>query len=239
VLRLAPSFGADGIVAKEGIRRLTDLRGKRVAYVEEEPPHFLLLALAEKARAEGFDLIKEVKEWLPTTAEDAKRFYVAGKDDDGKRVDAAITWEPHLSKAWREGGGSIIASSKDLPDTIVDILTVEEGYLSKHPNNVTRLIRGWFRALEILKPGNPRRDDAIGYICKEFTMTREEYEALAPLSPCSSVEENVAFFDTRDGNPNRFRVLMSDAQRRWNELRNPTIKLNVDPRAYASLFSGI
>jgi serine/threonine protein kinase len=227
VLRLAPSVGADGIVAKEGIRRLTDLHGKRVAYVEEEPPHFLLLALAEKAGAEGF-VMKKV-DWLPTTAEDAKRFYVAGKDDDGNRVDAAITWEPHLSKAKREGGGNIIASSANLPDTIVDILTVEEGYLNKRPNNVTRLIRGWFRAVEILKPGNPRRDEAIGYICKEFGMTREEYEALAPLSPCSSVQENVAFFDTRDANQNRFRVLMSEAQKRWNELRNPTIKLNVDP----------
>jgi NitT/TauT family transport system substrate-binding protein len=222
VLRLAPSLGADGIVAKEGIDRLTDLHGRPVAFVQVEPPHFMLLALA--AQTPGFNLDKV--QLRSSTAEGAAQLYINGE------VDAAITWEPHITEAVSRRGGRVIASTKEVPGTIVDILTVEAGYLEKHPENVAKMIRGWFRAVDILRPGHPRRGEAIKHVCRVFgEMTPFEFEQLEPLSPYSSVEENVEFFSPRDGGPSRFRALMSAAQDRWNSRYSSDFKLNVDPEA--------
>src|SRR5262249_46622038 len=153
----------------------------------------------------GFNI--DLVDLRPATAEEARDLFIRGTDTDGVPIVAAITWEPHLDEAKRKGNGHILHSSEELPNTIVDILTVEEGYLKQRPDNVKKLIRGWFRAVNILKPDNPQKEErevAIGHVCRAFGMSRKEYDSLAPLSPCSSVDENIAFFDPRGGETNEF-----------------------------------
>src|SRR5207237_1277180 len=63
-------------------------------------------------------------------------------------VDAAVTWEPYLSKAARKAGSHILVTSKDTPGLIVDVFTVRDDYLRKHPDAVKGFIRGWYRAVK-------------------------------------------------------------------------------------------
>src|SRR5262249_2905699 len=133
-----------------------------------------------------------------------------------------------LTRAARDGKGRILATSADVRNTIVDILSVDENYLGTYPHNVTKLIAGWFRAIDILKPGHPQRDEAIRHICQFFNWTRQEYEELSPLAPIADRAENEEFFQMKDGS-SPFRKLMLHAQDRWNSELPVTKKLKINP----------
>jgi NitT/TauT family transport system substrate-binding protein len=148
---------------------------------------------------------------------------------DGK-VDAAVTWEPHLSRAEKDGKGHILASSKnvDVENTIVDVLTVDNQYLVDKQANVEKLIKGWFKAVEYLRPGDAKRNAAIEEVCKVFGWHRDEYNTLIDSAPYADFNENRKFFESNAGS-SEFQKLMRTAQNRWNSELTNTNKLNVNP----------
>jgi NitT/TauT family transport system substrate-binding protein len=219
VLKLATSIGADGVVVRDDITSLKDLYGKRVAWVQDEPPHFLLLALAEKYLVD----LKQIT-WANGDATEAADRFINEKD-----YVAAVTWEPELSRAKDKGGGRVLLSSADVPDTIVDCLSIQADYIKEKPENVRKLIRGWFRAVDMLKLDNPERKKYVETFCNFFPpMTVEEYERIAPLAPVADMNENYEFFN---GENSKFRELMQSAQERWNrELIGSSHPLHVNPK---------
>ena len=88
------SIGADGIIATNEIKTLADLKGKKVAFENGSPSHLLLSYLLDQQGLTTKDLV-EVN--LP--APDAGASFVSGS------VEAAVTWEPWLSKAVERPGG--------------------------------------------------------------------------------------------------------------------------------------
>ena len=56
--------------------------------------------------------------------------FVSGK------VDAAVTFEPWLSKAKERKDGKVLISSADAPGVIVDTVSVNETYLKNNPENM-------------------------------------------------------------------------------------------------------
>src|ERR1022692_1391245 len=53
---------------------------------------------------------------------------VAGAAFLAGRIDAAVTWEPWLSKARTRPGGKVLLTSADVPGIIVDVVTVRDGF---------------------------------------------------------------------------------------------------------------
>jgi ABC-type nitrate/sulfonate/bicarbonate transport system substrate-binding protein/tRNA A-37 threonylcarbamoyl transferase component Bud32 len=200
VLKLDVSHGADGIVTTPDVTSLQDLAKKQVAYVLEEPPHFLLLALCQKAGLELRDIIpgENLRAVEPQKAGDLFA--------DGE-VDAAATWEPHLSAALKRSGAKIWKSSADVPGRIVDVLCVHESYLAAHRPNVEKLIRGWFRAVELLEKG-----DSKALASAESFLPN--YQELVKGMRYSYVQDNIVFFDESSGT-NQFQRLFQSARDLW------------------------
>lgn len=109
---LDTSNGADAIVAKEDIKTVADLKGKKVAATDGEVNHMMLLAALEKAGMTQADI-----QFVNMNAEDAGGAFVAGQ------LDAAVTWEPWVTKA-KSAGGNVLFTSADIPDTILDSVAV-------------------------------------------------------------------------------------------------------------------
>jgi len=106
------SRGGDGIVAKAEIKTIADLRGKKVAYAHGGPSDYLLFKALDKAGVKLSD-VKRIQ------VDDPSR---AGETFMSGDVDAAVTWEPFLSNATQSRKGHILATTKDYPEIIVDIL---------------------------------------------------------------------------------------------------------------------
>jgi NitT/TauT family transport system substrate-binding protein len=102
------SFGADGIVSKDSITSIADLKGKTVAVTIGAVNHFLLSHALKQAGVNESDV-----NLTNVSPEQTGALFLTGK------VDAAVTWEPYLSEA-KSKGGKILYSTKDAPNLIID-----------------------------------------------------------------------------------------------------------------------
>lgn len=103
--------GADGILVKNDITSIADLKGKTIGVSINQTSHYLLLQALEKGGLTDSDV-----ELVNMTSSDAGVSFIGGA------LDAAVTWEPYLSNAVNSGAGKLIFSSADAPGTIVDVI---------------------------------------------------------------------------------------------------------------------
>ncbi|MEK7648122.1 MAG: ABC transporter substrate-binding protein [Patescibacteria group bacterium] len=168
------SLGADGIIAAEGINSLADLRGKKVAYEEGSPSHFFLALMLEKQGMSTKDV-----QTVNMIASDAGAAFVAGK------VDAAVTWEPWLSKASERKGGHVIASTKTSP--ILDIVIVREEVLQERRAEIVALMRSIFATREYIIT-NP--DESYAVIAKGLAISEQDVRDQIPTFRWMSLQDN-------------------------------------------------
>ncbi|MDI6807388.1 MAG: ABC transporter substrate-binding protein [Candidatus Eisenbacteria bacterium] len=129
------SYGGAGIVARSGITSLKDLRGKRVGLENASLGHFTLTRALEKSGVQASEL--ELVDISPPEAE--KMF------NDGT-LDAAVTWEPFLSRM-AKGRGTLLFTSREIPWEIVDVICFRQDVTEKNPNVVPAILKAWLRAL--------------------------------------------------------------------------------------------
>jgi NitT/TauT family transport system substrate-binding protein len=149
VLGLDDSKGGDGIVAKDSIKTVKDLRGKRVAFNEGSVSHFFLSVLLRENGMTEKDL-----QSINMRQDDAGAAFLSGK------VDAAVTWEPWLSRAKRAPGGHILVDSSQTPGLIVDVLLLRRDVITAHPDAVRAAVKGWYDAVDYWKK-SPDDADAV------------------------------------------------------------------------------
>lgn len=149
VMVLDASHGGDGIVAREEIRELADLRGKRIGVTEGEVNHLLLMLALEEAGLSGADV-----RLANMNADDAGAAFIAGQ------LDAAVTWEPWLSTAVGEGAGQILFTSADVPGMLIDVAAVTPQTLEARAADLGAFVRALDLALAYLD-SNPDESHAI------------------------------------------------------------------------------
>lgn len=108
------SAGADGIIVKNDINCIQDLKGKTIGVSINQTAHYLLM---QALKSEG--LTDTDVNLINMTSSDAGVSFISGD------LDAAVTWEPYLSNAISQGAGKIIFSSANAPGSIIDVLAVQ------------------------------------------------------------------------------------------------------------------
>ena len=235
VLLLDVSLEADAMVTSHRIRAFDDLRGKRVAYMHHEAPHFLLLSLCE-LHSIDVDDFHHVK---VETAKEAAELFVAGE------VDAVVTYEPFVQLALSRKNSRRLVSAADDPGSIIDILTVREDVLARQHLDVNRLIRGWFKAVDLLRRNHV---EAIEIACKFLggehgPIRPSEYQAMAGGMTYGTAADNHAFFRRGESGVNEFQCRVQAAQQRWH--RHHQLPRMIDPAdgdgsaAFGKLYSNL
>jgi len=143
------SDGGDGIVANKDIKTIADLKGKKIAFSEGSTSHFYLATLLRDAGV-GLDQIDAVN----MSAGDAGAAFVAG------RVDAAVTWEPWLTRGKQAPQGHLLVDSSTSPGLITDIGLATPETLAKRADDFKAFVRAWYRAVEFVK-AHPKEANVI------------------------------------------------------------------------------
>jgi NitT/TauT family transport system substrate-binding protein len=123
------SNGTDGILVAEGINDVKDLAGKRIAVEEGFVGHFFLLYIL---RQNGVS--PKLIHIVPMKTDDAGVAFLAGK------VDAAVTWEPYLSRARERTGSKVLISSRTMPAILADTLFVSQSFLRENASKVQAMV---------------------------------------------------------------------------------------------------
>lgn len=177
VLVLDYSDGADALLARPEVRRLEDLRGKRVAVEDLSVSTYLLGQALAKAGLEPSDI-----EILRIPVDQHEHAYASGQ------VDAVVTFEPFVSKLLARGAHPLFDSSH-LPGEIVDLLVVREEVLERSPERVRHLLQGWFRALRHL---DEHPEDAVARMSPRLDTSPAEFATMLELLRHPTQEENHA-----------------------------------------------
>lgn len=155
------SNGSDGILGRN-ISSPQDLKGKTVARENLLFENVLLRAYLEKGGLTEQDIM--VKDM---TAGDAAVAFAA------KRVDAAVSYEPWLSKGAKEGGGEVIFSTKDT-NLIADVIVVREQTIQNRRAELQGYLRAVDKAVKLINAGDA---EAIQITASKMGVSPEEAKA--------------------------------------------------------------
>jgi NitT/TauT family transport system substrate-binding protein len=159
IFQLDKSFGADGMVAKNNIAKITDLKGKTVA--ADAPGTAGYFGLAWFLKKNGLT-IKDVKV-VNLGPQAAANAMIAGTDG----IDAAMTYEPYLSAVRaKPEAGKIIATTLDYP-MVMDTFGCTPKFLAENPKAAKGLADAYFDALDMIKADPAKSNEIMGADVKQ------------------------------------------------------------------------
>jgi NitT/TauT family transport system substrate-binding protein len=130
------SRGGDAIVVRQGINKVNDLRGKKIAVAYGTPSHTFILWMLEANNMTYRDVeLIQVK-----SAIDAAATYKAGS------VDAAVVWSPDDADCVAKVPGTkILKSTREATHIIADVFYAKESYINDNEDKLKKLVEGWMR----------------------------------------------------------------------------------------------
>ncbi len=176
------SYGGDGIVPKKAITSVQDLKGHQVGYQKGLPSHFLLLTVLKQAGLSPNDVVQ-----VDMDADKAGAAFVAG------HLDAAVTWEPWISKAAETADGKILVTTRDFPGLIVDTLVFRDDVLAKRRADVETVVGGWFKALA---EWDAHKDEADAIMAKAYGLNVDDFRGMCSGVRFYDLEKNRSYFGT-------------------------------------------
>ena len=183
ILQLDKSYGADGMVVKSGITKISDLKGKTVA--ADAPGTAPYFGLAWILKKNGLSL-KDVK-IVSLSPQAAANAMIAGTDG----IDAAMTYEPYLGAVRaKPEAGKIIATTLDYP-MVMDTFGCTPKFLSENPKAAKALVDSYFEALEMIQKEPKKSFEIMGADVKQ---TGEAFETSSKYLRWQDRAANQKFF---------------------------------------------
>jgi NitT/TauT family transport system substrate-binding protein len=143
------SNGSDGILGR-GIKDPKDLKGKTIARENLLFEDVLLRAYLEKGGLTPKDVtIKDM------TAADAATAFAS------KKVDAAVSYEPWLSKSAKQGNGEVIFSTKGT-NLIADVIITRQNVIKDRKTDLQNYIRAIDKAVKEVNAGDAEALKIVG-----------------------------------------------------------------------------
>lgn len=181
IMTLDESAGGDGIVAKKEISSVADLKGKRIGVQKGSISQFLLAQALKNGGLTMDDVTA-----IDMKSGDAGAAFVAGS------IDAAVTWQPWLSKAAATDFGKILTDTRDMPGLIVDALATKSEYALSHKTELEALVDAYFEGVAFMEK-NPAEANEI--IARNLKMSVETLEGTLNDVRFFSKKDNAAFFE--------------------------------------------
>lgn len=154
VMCIDESAGADGIIVRPGID-WQNLKGRKVAVEKQFPGHFLLLMLLKQHGLKPSDI-----ETIDLGGDKMGKALAAGA------VDAAVTWEPWISRAPDLAHSKKLFTTSEQPGLIIDTLAIRSDVLDSRPRDARTLVEGTLRAIDWITRNSEEADTLIGSIFK-------------------------------------------------------------------------
>ena len=76
------------------------------------------------------------------------------------QVDAVGAFPPYTGTAMKLEGARVIASSKEYPGAIPDLLTLSGDLIKERPDDVQKIVQTWWEVREFMAK-NPEKSEAI------------------------------------------------------------------------------
>jgi ABC-type nitrate/sulfonate/bicarbonate transport system substrate-binding protein len=152
------SNGGDGVVVREAIKSISDLRGKNVVLAQNSPSHYFLLNMLLNGGVQPSEVHMDF-------TKDA--FQAAAAFNQDKKYSAVVTWSPDIYNLTKPNmGNRMLVSTQTANRLIADVWFARADFARDNPEIIEGLVRGIFDAVEDLKADANKQ--AVGKLMDEF-----------------------------------------------------------------------
>jgi ABC-type nitrate/sulfonate/bicarbonate transport system substrate-binding protein len=194
------SNGGDGIVVRDTIKTMSDLRGKTIVLAQNSPSHYFILNALINAGVQPAEVDFKF-------TQDA--FQAAAAFNADKRLAGCVSWAPDIYNLEKVKGNKVLVTTSTANKLIADVWFARADFANDNPEILEGLTRGIFDAMQDLKAQDAKQKVAklmaAGYSIPES-------DALGMLGDAHSTNyaENRDFF-LNQNNPTNFERTWSTA----------------------------
>ena len=174
-LVLDTSHGADALVARPGIRRLAELKGRTIGVESPAVGAYLLGRALQHAGLSAHDV-----QIVPTAADQHEKAFATGE------VDAVVTFHPVLARL-RARGGVTLFDSRAMPGEIVDVLVYREELVQRRQPALLALAHAWFDGVGRIQR---REASAMASMMQRQKLSPRMLDEALTLLAFHSIEQN-------------------------------------------------
>ncbi|MEZ5302145.1 MAG: OmpA family protein [Verrucomicrobiales bacterium] len=202
-MQIAWSRGADGIIVRKEIRRINDLKGKRLATAPFSEAEFFIRYLAQEAgievaRLDGIDAPAKPDAINLVFLDDA---FVAGDafladlKGGGDALAGCVTWAPKTTEVVEASGGK----ARQLVDNrnlliIADILLFNKDFAAAKPEIVEKIVEGTLLHNDKVRSDPAAHAAALAKAFAAFEWSEDDAKDELSRVHLSNLPENLAFF---------------------------------------------
>lgn len=209
------SNGGDGIVVRENIQSVGDLRGKKLVLAQNSPSHYFALNMLVAGGVQPGEVTI-----VPT--EDA--FQAAAAFNAERELAGAVSWAPDIYNLSEAAGNRMLVTTLTANKLIADVWFARADFATDHPGMIEALVRGIFDGMLSLK------DQARQQHCAELMAAGYNIPASDTLKMFADAHntnwaENYQFF-LNQNNPANFERVWSNAYylyRRVGQISKPQV----------------
>ena len=156
------SNGGDGIVVRDTVKSVADLRNKTIVLAQNSPSHFFAL----NALINGGVQPAEVNFKFTQDA-----FQAAAAFNADKKISGAVSWSPDIYNLAKVKGNRMLVTTSTANKLIADVWFARADFAKDNPDIIEGLVRGIFDGMEALKDQNNKAAAAklmaVGYSIPE------------------------------------------------------------------------
>ena len=192
------SNGGDGIVCRNTIRSVADMRGKTVVLAQNSPSHYFLLNTLISAGLQPADVKYKF-------TQDA--FQAAAAFNADRSVSCVVSWAPDIYNLSEASGNRMLVNTQTANKLIADVWFARADFAKDNAAIIEGLVRGVFEAMEKLK-AQEAKAQAAKLMATGYSIPETDAMSMLGDAHWTNYAENREFF-LNQNNPTNF-------ERTWN-----------------------
>jgi NitT/TauT family transport system substrate-binding protein len=223
------SNGGDGIVVRENIKTVADLRGKKLVLAQNSPSHYFALNMLVSGGVQPAEV-----EFVFT--EDA--FQAAAAFNAQKEIAGCVSWAPDIYNLEKVRGNRMLVTTAQANKLITDIWFARSDFARDEPGIIEAIVRGIFDAMVDLK-NESKRKELAELMAKGYNIPATDALAMQGDAHSTNWAENYQFL-LNQNNPTNFELVWNQAYylyRRIGSVSHQAVAFDqvMDPSVIAKL----
>jgi len=205
------SNGGDGIVARDNVKKVSDLRGKKIVLAQNSPSQYFALSMLVAGGLQPTDV-----EFTYTN--DA--FEAAAAFNADKSIAACVSWAPDIYTLSEAKGNRMLVNTLTANKLIADVWYARADFAQDNPDLIEGIVRGIFDSMESLKDQGEQQKVAE-FMAQGYAIPKDECLGMLADAHSTNFAENRDFF-LNQNNPARFETVWNQAYYIYRRIRSVT-----------------
>jgi NitT/TauT family transport system substrate-binding protein len=205
------SNGGDGIVVRENIKTVADLRGKKIVLAQNSPSQYFALSMLVAGGVQPGEV-----EFTYTN--DA--FEAAAAFNANKELAACVSWAPDIYTLSEQAGNRMLVDTTTANKLIADVWFARADFAKDHPDLIEGIVRGILDSVESLKD-QAEQQKVSQWMSEGYAIPASECQAMLADAHWTNFAENRQFF-LNQNNPARFESVWKQAYYIYRSIRSVT-----------------